>query len=166
MRRDDQLGARLEPHQAAQEQPMPSRIEMELRFVDEDDPLPVLVQGERAEEEEQLELARAEQINLEAGAVGREQIDIETPDPGLIVRGDLHSKGLVGVGIDLTPGLVDLSDDRRVSTEWGQWILEALDRRGIHQELLDVAQPIPIVLGGATARPADGRVDVADEGGG
>ena len=43
---------------------MPLGIEMKLGLVDEDDPLSVLVQCQLAQEEKQLKLARAEQVDF------------------------------------------------------------------------------------------------------
>ena len=56
---------------------MPLGIEMQLGFVDEDDPFAVLVERQGAQEQEQLELTGAEQVDLETIFLGTAEEDIK-----------------------------------------------------------------------------------------
>ena len=75
MRCDHELGTRLEPHQASQNRPMPLRIQVQFGLVNENDAFPILVQRECTQKEEQLQLARTEQVNLEEEALGCPRAD-------------------------------------------------------------------------------------------
>ena len=67
---------------------------MELGFVDEDDPFPVLIQGQRAQEQEEFKLTGAEQVHFKTRTFGSAEIDIKKTDSGLRWRDDLHGEGL------------------------------------------------------------------------
>src|SRR5262249_10867042 len=106
--RNKELGAGLKPHQVSQDEPVPLRIEVQLGLVDEDDPLSIFVERQRAQEHEDLELAGAELISLQARPPGVAKKNIE-PAASRLLRGDnLHGEGLVCAWVELAPGFVDV----------------------------------------------------------
>src|SRR5262249_57932575 len=94
------------------------------------------------------------------------EVNIERSEARPVGGDDVQRERLVWIRVELAPGVVDGLDDGGVTTEAREWILEPLDRRGVHQELFDVAEPVLIGLGGTAPGPADGWVDGSNEGGG
>src|SRR2546426_833285 len=77
VRRDDELGPGLQRHEAAQDRPVPLRVQVQLRLVDEDDPLAMIVQGQGRQEQEQLDLTGTETVDLEASALRGSQEEVK-----------------------------------------------------------------------------------------
>src|SRR5208337_619836 len=131
--------------QASQNRPMPLRIQVQFGLVNENDAFPILVQRECTQKEEQLQLARTEQVNLEEEALGCPKVYVERTTSRLFGLDDFDREGLVSLGIELSPRLVDHRHDLRITSEVGEPVVESLDRCDVHEELLDVQKPVPII---------------------
>src|SRR5208337_1678188 len=165
MRCDHELGTRLVPHQASHNRSMPLRVQVQFGLVDENDAFPILVQREGAQKEEQLQLARTEQVNLEEEALGCPKVYVERTTSRLFGLDDFDREGLVSPGIELSPRLVDHRHDLRITSDVGEPVVESLNRCDVHEELLDVQKPVLIISCRATTSLTHGCVYRADKGG-
>ena len=66
---------------------MPLRVQMQLGLVDIDDPLATVVQCQGGQEQEQLELTGAEEIDFELMARGPARVDVERTTPRIRLLG-------------------------------------------------------------------------------
>ena len=92
---------------------MPLRVQVQFGLVNENDAFPILVQREGTQKEEQLQLARTEQVNLKEEALGCPKVYVERTTSRLFGLDDFDREGLVSLGIELSPRLVDHRHDLR-----------------------------------------------------
>src|SRR5271157_5740959 len=163
MRCDHELGTWLKPHQASHNRSMPLRVQVQFGLVDENDAFSILVQREGAQKEEQLQLARTEQVHLEEKAPGCPKVYVERTTSRLLGLDDFDREGLVSLGIKLSPRLVDHRHDLRITSKVGEPVVESLDRCDVHQELLDVQKPVLIISCRATTSLTHGCVYRTDK---
>ena len=66
------------------------------------------------------------------------KVNVERTTTRLLRFDDLDRKGLISFGIELARGIIDDTHDLGVTAEVRERVLESLNGRDVHQELLHV----------------------------